>query len=693
MQSILVSPLITKEKMLTFKEYKKFDNVNEYILYGDNILEGITLLNDMISDSNYLSFIGVIYEPIDQPIYIFKDNKQNIYSIKICGAYDKWKLPREVAEIINFVDLPDYIIYSIKSKKVIIAGENTETASVGNSQWQREGRKLGAARIGVPFIYQTFYSGRDESQDKIREPNSLQVFNHLVYSVRYKVPSFVAYFENNFDNSQTRIRNPLDSKLLFSKYLKAIIIYDVDKTTYARKRQLEKEFYLHMIEYIKEPKYIDLNKKNYFSRLKRDLPILSSKIYDQLINNSEEYVERLLDYIYESNPSKINQYLEDSDIINFDNSKYRNWTSYNSKHNITEILNYLRFHGCQPLSYINRSSKVGFADIKLTKSFLINKFPEYSDIFNEILLDKYKEAVILPLRIHKMSNDKLTFSPDPESGEIVAFSELFGYDLRKNKIRPIIGYCIVDTPRGFNISDKAGTKLYKALAEYIDILIINNNKVITNWDNKIEYEDHIINNLESIKPISVTEEMAVVSTFINQTTINSNWKLCFIHTHHSSWQQLVIYNKEREVQKKVDRVSTKVDLITQNNNLFMIAEGKNTYSDILRDNKIKKAMQLASKSINDLYDNISVQFDAFIYNYPTVQNKDPDFFVNREADTISESIKMGHFNDIAFHESFVVIIVYTDSNNCTKFKLIYSPKFNSDIKVIMDRSFCNEIYW
>jgi len=176
MQSILVTPHITKNKIISLDSYKRLENVNEYILYGDNILEGITLLNDMISNEYFLSFEGVIYEPIDQPIYIFKDNKNNIYSIKICGAYDKWKLPKEVAQIINFVDLPDYIIYSIKNKKIVIAGENTETASVGNSQWQREGRKLGAAKIGVPFIYQTFYSGRDESQDTIREPSSLQVF-------------------------------------------------------------------------------------------------------------------------------------------------------------------------------------------------------------------------------------------------------------------------------------------------------------------------------------------------------------------------------------------------------------------------------------------------------------------------------------------------------------------------------------
>lgn len=293
----------------------------------------------------------------------------------------------------------------------------------------------------------------------------------------------------------------------------------------------------------------------------------------------------------------------------------------------------------------------------------------------------------MPLRIHKLSNGSLKFSPDPESGEIVAFSELFGYDLRDNKSRPVIGYCIVDTPSNFKIEDKIGTKLYKALAEYIDILIINDKDFITDLNKNYEYEDHEVLNLESTKPNSLTEEMAVVSTFLNQTTIISNWKLCFIHTHHSSWQQLVIYDGTRIIQEKIDRVSTKVDLITQKEDLFMIAEGKNTYMDILKDGKIQKAMEIAGNKIDSLLKKENRHFDAFVYNLLTIPSKDPDFFVEREAETVSESIKKGHFNNIAFHEYFVVIVVYLDEKCSTKFKLIYSPDFNSDIKELMDKEF------
>lgn len=558
---------------------------------------------------------------------------------------------------------------------------------MGNSQWQREGRKLGAAKIGVPFIYQTFYAGRDESQDKIREPSSLQVYNQLVYSVRYKVPSFVSYFENNFDNSQTRERIPLDSKKLLSKYLKATIIYDVNKTIFSDKRELEKEFYFHMINYIKEPKYIDLHKSDSKPRIVKDLTFLTDNMYDLLINRTEKFINELLDYIYESNPDIINEYLDKLELVSFDSGKFELWTSYDNKPNIKGLINYLKLNDRKPLSYVRGSSKVGLVDTDLCKKFLTAKFPNNADKINIILDSKYTETLLMPLRIHKLSNGSLKFSPDPESGEIVAFSELFGYDLRDNKSRPVIGYCIVDTPSNFKIEDKIGTKLYKALAEYIDILIINDKDFITDLNKNYEYEDHEVLNLESTKPNSLTEEMAVVSTFLNQTTIISNWKLCFIHTHHSSWQQLVIYDGTRIIQEKIDRVSTKVDLITQKEDLFMIAEGKNTYMDILKDGKIQKAMEIAGNKIDSLLKKENRHFDAFVYNLLTIPSKDPDFFVEREAETVSESIKKGHFNNIAFHEYFVVIVVYLDEKCSTKFKLIYSPDFNSDIKELMDKEF------
>ncbi len=688
MQSILVNKRITKNKILPISFLSEKENINEFIIYADNILEGITLLNDLTLDDDHLKFYGVIYEPIDQPIYIFQDGYERFYAIKICGSYEKWKLPKEVAEIKNYMDLPDYIIYSIQKQRVIVAGENTETASVGNSQWQREGRKIAAAKIKVPFIYQTFYSGRDESQKAIREPSSLQVYNHLVYSIRYKVPSFVCYLENNFDNSKTRDREKADGQKLFYDYIKILLLNSIDNSFLSLKKVIEVRFYQHMLDYLAEIKYSDLKKKDAKSRLYKDFLCLPNLIYNSLLNSAEVFSEDLVQYLYEESKLKEKEFIEKYPLLAFEENRFKNWTSYKDKNNIKNILSYMDRYGCVPKTYVGRSAKVGLANLRCCKEFLCAKFDEQQEKISSILNeDIYHDVLLIPLRIHKKSKGKLTFAPDPESGEIVAFSELFSKDINGNKKRPVVGYCTVQTPEDFSIGKKEGTKLYKALAEYVDIIVLNDNQIIFDLNNSYNFEDFIPTKIREVFPQSTTEEMAIVSTYLNQSTIKSDWELCFIHTHHSSWQQLVIHKGAAAIQQKIDRVSTKVDLIMQQQNLFMIAEGKNDYFAIIRDKKIKKAMIWTSEKINALYKDENEQFDAFVYNLNTDPKKDPEYYISLEKEKVVGAMVRGHFSNIAHHDSFVVIIVYLNEKGQTGFKLVYSPNFDTTIKERLDKEF------
>ena len=83
MQSILVNPKISGERILDLKSYKEMENNHQFLLYADNILEGITLLNDLTNSDEILSYCYTIYQPIDQPIYVFSDKDTNYYSIKV----------------------------------------------------------------------------------------------------------------------------------------------------------------------------------------------------------------------------------------------------------------------------------------------------------------------------------------------------------------------------------------------------------------------------------------------------------------------------------------------------------------------------------------------------------------------------------------------------------------------------------
>ncbi|MEI7667941.1 MAG: hypothetical protein WCI62_03005, partial [Erysipelotrichaceae bacterium] len=227
-------------------------------------------------------------------------------------------------------------------------------------------------------------------------------------------------------------------------------------------------------------------------------------------------------------------------------------------------------------------------------------------------------------------------------------------------------------------------KINKAIANYIDLLILTNGQVISRYKlPKYQVTGYAPQDYNDARPKALTEEVAVVSTYLNQSTIKSDWELCFIHTHHSSWQQIVISG----VQQKINRVSTKLDLIMQQGDKFMLAEGKDKYQSILSDPKIKQAMLDAGDMIDKAYKKTSTKFNAFLYNLHTTPTKDPDFYADSEETIVQGGIERGHFKDIAYEDSFVVIIVYLDSNNCTKFRLVFSDKFEYKLKKQLQKEF------
>ncbi|MDO8609522.1 MAG: hypothetical protein Q7R95_03155, partial [bacterium] len=111
------------------------------------------------------------------------------------------------------------------------------------------------------------------------------------------------------------------------------------------------------------------------------------------------------------------------------------------------------------------------------------------------------------------------------------------------------------------------------------------------------------------------------------------------------------------------------------------------YNAILNDSKIQTSIKNASDTIDKIHQTTNIKFNAFLYNLPTTPSKNPDYYVNREKVTVEGGIKLGHFNNIADSNNFVVIIVYSNSNNQTKFCLVFSPNFDKELKEQLDNEF------
>lgn len=443
-----------------------------FLIYSDNILESLAVLDLLYWSKHPIRSLGVCYETLDQPIYFFEDEQQQFsLMVKVCGNYTNWDLPPSVSSAISYVDKMDFLVVDPYGNGVV-AGETTGTANVGNSQWQREGRKVGAAIQEIPFIYQTYYTGTDRSQQGgpvVREPTSLQVLNHLAYCIRYRVPSFSIYYENpELDRLIGKDRSNTGGKELMASYLGTCLLYSVDPKRYVKmKKTIEQAIIQHMLDYITE----SVTKRGkQVSRLANDFPGLPNKA--SFYERREEFVEFVVERI---NYSK----KEDStfDFLAWDKTNFQRWgEAYRGLPLIRDLGRVTSI-----VSYLARS-KVGIVlDTKKLVEILLQRYSAKPEHIQHI--DGDMPTLIIPARMFKGAGKVL--AGDPESGEITAFSELFSKTLWGQKCMNVIAYTHVEPPHGFDVHDKlqsadmpTGTKLFRAIKHYADLLILEG-KVIT----------------------------------------------------------------------------------------------------------------------------------------------------------------------------------------------------------------------
>jgi len=453
---------------LTTQDIKKH-NPRCFIIYSDNILESTNILDMMSTGNRFLEIIGVSYEPIDQPIYLFKEKNNNSFiCIKVAGKYENWNLPENVDSIIHFIDKPDFVIIDSIDGEGVFVGETTGTANVGNSQWQREGRKISAAEKGIPMIYQTYYSGTDRSmfeqkeidsgtaQGQVREPTSLQVINHLIYSLRYSTPSLVVYYPNPEYDKIIGFSRDNFSRELLQNYIAICLLYKADKSYKSQKKAIEAEIYKRMVAFVIEAVN---NRKEKILRIEKDFPI--EPIHKILSTQSEAFIRYLVDFI---NGDAV--FKDEFNIASWD---YKSFVPWQHRYNKTPLLSKLIKARIPLFSYLKGATKAGFVlDTPKLIDILDLIYPTDKGKFAQKLNPKLPTLVIPTLMFQK-KDDKYIYKVDPGTGEIVAFAELFARDVKNGKAMNTLIYVHVPGPDEFSTT----TKLFRAIKRYADCLLIN----------------------------------------------------------------------------------------------------------------------------------------------------------------------------------------------------------------------------
>ena len=83
MQDVNNQPLL-RGKSKSLADHREFligKKSHEFVVFGDNILECLTLLNPAVEQSDIWQFEYVVYGPIDQPLYVFTSKSGKVISV------------------------------------------------------------------------------------------------------------------------------------------------------------------------------------------------------------------------------------------------------------------------------------------------------------------------------------------------------------------------------------------------------------------------------------------------------------------------------------------------------------------------------------------------------------------------------------------------------------------------------------
>ena len=463
------------QKILSYEESKSF-NPKLFEVYGDSIWEGIKLLEGVIEKSNHLDFVGYNLDNLESPIYIFKEkNSKNHLAVKICGRYQDWDITASIKSLISDVDKPDFVIIDNDSKSIILAGETTDTIPLGNSELQRKGRIIVAAKQKIPFLYKcpgthfddSKLSASDRAAGKRGQARYLMPYSvifHFILSIRYKTPSLLFIQQNKESDNALNFKIDNSSENHFYDYISLMLLLKLsDKEDI--KKDLDKRIFQSSISFLNHK----LNQKKIIDKIEIE-PIVTN-----VSKNSKLFFSSFIKYLH-SKSNKID------DVLKITNWNYKSFPKWNNSHlckpdkpiNKKNWLfkKLIEKNVIKNYSYQSGTSRPG---IVTDTSKLIELIVNNTQIKKNKLEQRLKvdlPTLIIPTLAYQWedTNTFKTSKKDPGTGEVCYFSEFFAFNENGEKIQNILIYIYIKSPPNGISTDNS---LFKAIKMYHDCLIID----------------------------------------------------------------------------------------------------------------------------------------------------------------------------------------------------------------------------
>jgi len=171
-------------------------------IHGDNIIECERALL-LIADSFSASAQRVASPPY-LPSYEIRCNEETLFTVELFSGHGRWGINTQ--DILQDHGAPlreaaDAVVTRVsddgRQEELVLAFEFCSALPAGNNAWQRNGRALAYATVGVPYLYFAEIGGVELDENRIikapRFPNPIVSFSYLTASRLFNVMCLPIY--------------------------------------------------------------------------------------------------------------------------------------------------------------------------------------------------------------------------------------------------------------------------------------------------------------------------------------------------------------------------------------------------------------------------------------------------------------------------------------------------------------------
>lgn len=290
----------------------------KYRIHGDNIIECERALNLIALAFN--AEIKHIGKNIYMPSYSITKSGVELFDVELLGGHDRWgvnfnsELVKYGAPLREATDAYITLVQTDNSnEQLLIAIEFCNALPAGNNAWQRNGRAITCAEVGVPYFYFAEIGGVELDSDRAviapRFPNPIVPFSYITSSKNLDVicvpvyqahPAISDVLRNRFtpifglESSLVLLKSILEKKIdprplaeLVSKGLDLVKLLTNDRKRQDTFSVTEWEQILHITEGVSKANWISKNKDTQYWKKKSSEKVLTTDSFKKLLNGSQ----------------------------------------------------------------------------------------------------------------------------------------------------------------------------------------------------------------------------------------------------------------------------------------------------------------------------------------------------------------------------------------------------------------------